>query len=593
VNTMKQSTQFHFLRTMVALLLMLVSLDLLAVDITVRSDRNPVALNETFHLVYEASGRLDGDPDFSVLEPLVDILGRSQGTNISIVNGRYSKKATWTLTVMPKRKGELLLPPVPFGKDRSDSLRLKVTAAPSAVNADQALFSRIEAEPENPYVQQQVIVHQRLYSAKRINAYGFDDLEVEGGDAVIEPLGEDRQYRQSIGGQDYIVVDRAYAVFAQQPGRLRIKPALAEARSGRSGGFRLDPFSDPFGDPFSSRGQTLRTRANGLTLEVRPVPADADVNPWLPATALELQASWPEDPPRLVQGEPVTLTLSLKAEGLTAAQLPEIRLPDIDGVKQYPDQALLNDVKNDSGITGYRVQKIALIPTRAGELRLPAIELAWWNLRENRREVARIPARTLQIAPAAAGTATANPAPPAVAAPPQTAAPTPAAAPENANAPETPAAPAAGYWPWVSLILACGWALTALLWWWSRRGQRTPPVQPAQNRIARAERELARLREACAARDDAACRRHLLAWGQALFGEEFHLAGDALAYLPEALAEQTRRLDARLYGGAGEAVDHDRIAEQAKALTRAEAACARPRGEDEGLAPLTPPRRAA
>ncbi len=579
---------------------MLFSLNLLAAEISVRSDRNPVALNETFHLVYEAEGRLDGDPDFSVLEPLVDVLGKSQGTNISLINGRLNRKQTWTLTVMPKRAGELLLPPVPFGKDRSDSLRLKVTDAPGAAAAgnDQAFFSRLEAEPESAYVQQQVIVHQRLYSAKRISAYGFDDIQVEGVDAVVEPLGEDRQYRQTIGGQDYIVVDRAYAVFPQQPGQLRIRPALAEARSGsRSGGFLLDPFADPFSDPFASRGKSFRTRSNALTLEIRPVPANADVNPWLPASELELLAIWPEDPPKLVQGEPVTLSLSLKAEGLTAAQLPEIRLPDIDGLKQYPDQPLLNDVKNDSGITGYRLQKIALIPTRAGEIRLPAIELAWWNVKTDRREVARVPARTLQVIPAAAG---AMPAPPPVSASPQaTPAQAQAAPPADsaASAPAvTPAAGDGGIWTWVSLILASGWALTLVLWWWSRRGsesRQAAAVLPPSRRIEQAERALKALRKACAAKDDEACRRHLLAWGRALFGEDFHLAGDVLRRLPAELAEQTRRLDARLYGDGSAAVDHAGIAEQAEALTRDQARHSRRDEDAGGLAPLDPSARAA
>ncbi len=581
-------------RLLLGLLLITVSASLLAAEITLRSDRNAVALNETFKLVFEAEGGLDGKPDFSVLEPLLDILGQSQGTNISIINGRYSKKATWTLTVMPKRKGELILPPVPFGKDRSNSLRLKVTDAPQAAAGDQAIFTRLQAEPETAWPQQQIIVHQRIYSAKRLTAYGFDELTVEGVDAVVEPLGEAKQYRQTIGGQDYIVIDRAYAVFAQQPGSLRIRPAVAEVRLDGGQRRRFDPFADPFPGLFGNRGRVQRLRSNGLQLEIKPPPANSGVNPWLPARSLDLQAVWPEDPPRLVQGEPVTLTLSLKAEGLTSAQLPEIRLPGIDGLKQYPDQPLLNDVRNDSGITGYRLQKIALIPTRGGEIRLPPIEIAWWNVETNRREVARIPARSLQVQASSAAAAS----PPPAAAPPvaQTA---PATAPSADTPPrvEAPASGGSGYWPWISLILACGWGLTLVLWWWSRRGGEPAPAAPAaappSRRIRQAERELAKLRKACAARNDAACREHLLAWGRALFGDDFHLAGAALERLPAELAALTRQLDARLYGTGGGELDHQRIAEQAGALTRAEAEHQRQERRESALAPLDPTQPAA
>jgi len=96
------------------------------------------------------------------------------------------------------------------------------------------------------------------------------------------------------------------------------------------------------------------------------------------------------------------------------------------------------------------------------------------------------------------------------------------------------------------------------------------------------------LRKACAARNDEACRRHLLAWGQVLFGEDFHLAGDALERLPRELAELTRQLDARLYASSTADLDHARIAEQAQAVTRREAARAKSGGNHEGLAPLDP-----
>jgi hypothetical protein len=349
---------------------------------------------------------------------------------------------------------------------------------------------------------------------------------------------------------------------------------------------------DPFSDPFGSRGETYRARSRAVEVEVRPAPAKAGVNPWLPARQLELQALWPQDPPRLVQGEPVTLTLSLKAEGLTAAQLPDLQLPAIEGVKQYPDQPLLNDVRNDSGITGYRLQKIALIPTRGGELRIPEIQLAWWNVQTDKREVARIPAQTLQVI------ASANPPLQTPAAP----APTPSlpaagetakdrASPASTTAAATTGAKAAGYWPWVSLVLACGWALTLVLWWWSRRGRpAASPLAPTQpsRRIERAGKALGQLRKACAARDDEACRRQLLAWGRALFGDDFHLAGDALKRLPAELARLTRELDARLYGSGGEDLDHARIAEQAQSVTRAEAARLHADKPGQGLLPLDP-----
>ena len=63
--------------------------------------------------------------------------------------------------------------------------------------------------------------------------------------------------------------------------------------------------------------------------------------------------------------------LSIVADGLTAAQLPELSLPDISGIKQYPDQPALENHRAGDGIRGRRSQKVALIPGAEGVYRLP------------------------------------------------------------------------------------------------------------------------------------------------------------------------------------------------------------------------------
>ena len=60
-------------------------------NITARLDRNPVSLDESFHLVYEADSDVD-DPDFSVLDHDFEILSSSQSTNMRSINGSWSLK---------------------------------------------------------------------------------------------------------------------------------------------------------------------------------------------------------------------------------------------------------------------------------------------------------------------------------------------------------------------------------------------------------------------------------------------------------------------------------------------------------------------
>jgi len=60
--------------------MMLLALPAWAATITAKSDRNPVAMNESFRLIFAADGRVDDDPDFKALEQSFDIKSESQGT---------------------------------------------------------------------------------------------------------------------------------------------------------------------------------------------------------------------------------------------------------------------------------------------------------------------------------------------------------------------------------------------------------------------------------------------------------------------------------------------------------------------------------
>src|SRR5690606_19977481 len=68
------------------------------------------------------------------------------------------------------------------------------------------------------------------------------------------------------------------------------------------------------------------------------------------------------------------------------------------GLRSYPDQPNLANEATASGLTGSREQREALIATQAGDIQLPAVEITWWNTREDRLERTELAARTLHVA---------------------------------------------------------------------------------------------------------------------------------------------------------------------------------------------------
>jgi hypothetical protein len=500
---------------------------LAAVEVTI--DRNPVQVNESFQLVFTADSNAGADPDFSVLQQNFLILGNNRN-NISIINGEYRRSVKWTLQLMATKIGEFEIPSFRFGDDSSEPLQ--VTVNPSALGAvpQDEYMLELAVDKSSVAVQSQVILSMRLLSATDISAYQFGDIDTQGLDLVVEPLGDVRQYQTRIGDRTYLVLEKEFALFPQQSGRLEIPPVLAEVRLLRRSTI----------DPFNSGGKVRRFRSQPVVIDVAPVPPEFSGDHWLPANRIELREQWSNDIDKLVAGEPITRSIVLVADGLTAAQLPEIALQPVDGLKQYPDQPVLKDSLGRSGVVGRREQKVALIPIEAGVYRIPEISINWWNRISEKLETARLPARDLRVTGDAAASSR-----DVVEAPAQ-------ALPAGDRAETSPAAaPSGRFWPWMSLLLACGLILSNLYWWQRMRPRRLPANAANRPDLSSARREL---QQACLDRDAGRARMALLAWGRALLAPQRVTSLNELChYLGDDLRVAVDQLNQSRYAAAGQA----------------------------------------
>jgi hypothetical protein len=319
-----------------------------------------------------------------------------------------------------------------------------------------------------------------------------------------------KQYNTRIADKSYLVLEKQYALFPQQSGRLAIAPLIAEVRLSSRSGF----------DPFQTGAKIRRIRSQKLFIEIDPLPSEFQAQNWLPANSIELREQWQDDLDQLVAGEPLTRTLTLVADGLTAAQLPDLALPQIVDIKQYPDKPELQDQRSEKGIIGTRQQSVAMIPGSAGSYLIPEFSIRWWNLQTGKVETASIPGRRILVQPAA----------PVLVEAPVVAdmQPAPGTVPVETNQ----------FWIWLSLFLACGWAGSGLLWWLlSRRAAMASGQSSTADTLSLGKSRKA-LRLACESNDTSAARSALLAWGRALLAptrpgnlqQLLELLGDELAH---------------------------------------------------------------
>src|SRR5262249_8855403 len=141
-------------------------------------------------------------------------------------------------------------------------------------------------------------------------------------------LGQDAYYNADVAGRRYRVWERRYALTPEKSGTLTL-PALAFH------GHAIDPADI---NSFFNRGRAVAARSEALSLDVRPRPAASGSDAWLPARAVELSAQGVDAQGPARVGEPLTLTLHVRAQGLSFEQLPDLKLPAIDGADVYPDK---------------------------------------------------------------------------------------------------------------------------------------------------------------------------------------------------------------------------------------------------------------
>jgi hypothetical protein len=504
--------------------------------VKVRVDRNTVQISDSIRVVFETDQDVSSKPDFSALDTDFDVLGTSQSTNVNIINGKMRRSASWTVDLMAKREGQLAIPAIVIGNEFTEPVTITVKPAATGRDGTPAgdIFLEVEVDTDKPYVQGQVIYTVRLLRAVQIGNASLTEPRVTGEDVVIERLGDDITYETTRSGRTLAVVERRYALFAQNSGQIVIEPLLFEGRVTRGRQSRFDPFA---------RGNVVRVRSKPVKLEAQPIPAAFSDRFWLPAQQVFLIESWPDNSQEFRVGEPVTRTLTLRANGLGSSQLPEIGASVPDGIKQYPDQPALKNRVDDAGLVAIRQEKVALIPSRSGTFILPEVEIPWWNTRTNELEHARLPARPIDISPAIG--APDRPAPQVD-------------TPDVITTDETEAAPIArpetpNRWTWLSFGLALGWLATSLLWLWNRRRGAQAPVRPAPP----SEKSLVKkIQNACAANDANVAKDTLLSWADRRWpGSQARSLGDLAARIDGDLQVQIHGLSQTLYSESASAWD--------------------------------------
>lgn len=363
-----------------------------------------------------------------------------------------------------------------------------VSAKAQAPVEENPFVVRAEISSHDPWERSQVLYTVRVYRAAGTRSFGrirrLNDPVLLTGEALIEQLGNDRQYNFRSEDAESLVLERRYALYPQSTGEMLLQPASLQW-IGEDSGFRTRSFVPDAG--------TQR-------LEVRAVPSPP-AGRWLVAADVRLWEEFEREPNELVAGEPLIRLLGVRVEGQPARQIPELRPGDGPNFRHFVERARFEDTVTAGGLVGVRRQRAALLALRGGDVVLPAIRLNWWNTTSERWETAELPRRILQAQ-----------APPG----------------QDVLQPDESQREPIAFVGWLIPLLAAGWFLTGLAWWISRRlgadRRVRRRVQSALGRDSRLRdalaRPLAALAAACRGNDARMVEEALLAWSRAYWSDD-------------------------------------------------------------------------
>lgn len=455
------------------------------------SDAYVVDENSTFRLTIRSdssssSGELDPRPLLDDFE----VLSQQSASQFRSINGRIESSLEWVLTLRPRRSGELTIPALTLGNERTAPFTIAVRPLDPALR--DALAKRVYFETTvssaRTWVQSQVVVRRSLYYVDGAQLYGELPSRVVIHDAIVQPLGEPRHASVLRDDGRYGVIEESFAVFPERSGEI-VVPSVAITAS----------IVLPSPDGRGHRRTELKVSSEPVTIEVLPIPAEYPPGaPWLPAENVEILEDWPASSEPLDVGTPRRRTLLVRAEGSLAATIPPLGVVYPPELRTYPDTADLRDQATTAGMVGLRTESVDLVATRPGRTVLPEVSLTWWDTRGSRVRTTVLPARPID----AVGEPIAEtPSAPVAAVPDRT----PDATSDRAPDPLPPSI------PWTRILAWSIAALCVVAVWLALRPVATRCVRYLAPRLRR-WRAYGRLARACRGGDATIIRNAFDAW---------------------------------------------------------------------------------
>lgn len=511
--------------------------------INVSISKRNIEVGETFVMTFSSTNMHPGRPDFSPLFKNFTMLYNKSGYKSYSYGNPGSAKSSffWRLVLRAEKAGKFEIPPIKFGKLQSPRMFITIKKVGSGFNQSdlskldsRSVFLRVMLEPGDLYPKQEGLIKVKVFVHQELNGrvYSVSSPDFDVGDAIVKKLRIPTTYTKVINKQAYTVHERQYVIYAQKAGLLKLKPFSVVINIKKKQVQR--PFNDPFYNDPTFRGpprwsryprwQRLTRQTESMEVKVKDIPAKVGLQNWLPARHVELKEEWNNSGSSIRVGDAITRVITVSVDGQIPELIPVINFPKTKDIKVYEGNPALHNRTNKIGIVGKRVEKHALIATKAGEFVLPEISVLWWNTNTHKFQTSKIPERKITILPASGVARMVNPGRNSVDKPAD--ANLMGEAPANDMIPmQDKSAKVSYFWHWFSGFMFLLWLGTLSAWIYSAKMR--PQTTKVRNKHSFASEQRAsdaslrnKIKQACLHNQAKQCRDALLEWGQLHFGRQ-------------------------------------------------------------------------
>ncbi|MCB1215281.1 MAG: BatD family protein, partial [Deltaproteobacteria bacterium] len=356
-----------------------------------------------------------------------EVISRSQGNSIEIVNGEMSVTKSFEYTLSPKKIGTFKLGPVTTyieGKElKAGPIQIKVVdnSAQTQVNPPPVLSQPIPTPMPNPpwsspprtapnpsqgnpdtflkasvdktsaYVGEEVIFTLRLYSAVSLREASYKAPEL--GEFIREELHNERRYETQLDGRKYLVVEWKSALYPLKAGTLKTGQIRVSANAPVA-----RPSNNPFNSPFfnfpgPTQWEDQEWVSDNINIQVKALPPAPPNFIGLVGENFSLEGEFKGE--NLKVGDSAELRLTIEGKGnLSAAKLPDW---EIEGFKSYPSTPQLNVKKSPRGLGGTKVFDYALVAQKEGDFNLKVPEFFYFNTKTESYESLERPSWAFKV----------------------------------------------------------------------------------------------------------------------------------------------------------------------------------------------------